>query len=327
MKFTQLSGTCIVPTLSRLVLALAFIPAGYNKMMTTSEFDGAQAATLLGLGVKVERIVEQARADGTGRSVILAGFRQDEGQGAKQVDEPEEGEEKPQSQAQDPAEDPAEDTAEDPAEEPARDEDPLEPGDEQNGEAGGADAAGEESSEPPAPEETVEPDAEADEPAPLSDDAPAGPSSAARYTAAAMHNVTLLCPGAGWPAPHRLALLAAITEFVGGLLLLVGFLSRVWGFGLAISMGVAFYLLSMRLNGVISMGPFKAAADIAKFNAMFAQLDLLVLAFGVFLTGPGPLSLDRILFRRDTDGDGKSDLDLPGGERGQTVPLVGRRPM
>ena len=315
MKFSQVSGTCVVPTLSRLVLALAFIPAGYNKMMTTSEFDGAQAATLLGLGVNVERIVEQARADGSGGSVILVGFRQDAGQEPKQVDDPEEVAEKPQSQAQDPAE------------EQARDEDPLEPGDEQNGETGGADAAGEESSEPPAPEETVEPDAEADEPAPLSDDAPAGPSSAARYTAAAMHNVTLLCHGAGWPAPHRLALLAAITEFVGGLLLLVGFLSRVWGFGLAISMGVAFYLLSMRLNGVISMSPFAFAADIARFNALFAQLGLFVLAFGVFLTGPGPLSLDRILFRRDTDRDGKSDLDLPGGERSPTLPLVGRRPM
>ena len=265
MKFSQLSSTCIVPTLSRLVLALAFIPAGYDKMMTKSEFDGAQAATLANLGVTVERIAEQSRTDGTGGSVILADFRQD--------------------------------------------------------------AAGEEGGGPPAPEETVEPDAAADQPAPVSDDAPAGPPSAVRYTAASMHNVTLLCHGAGWPAPQRLALLAAITEFVGGLLLVLGFLSRVWGFGLAISMGVAFYLVSMRLNGVISMGPFKAAADIAKFNAMFAQLGLLVLAFGVFLTGPGPLSLDRMLFRRDSGRTGKSDLDVPGGERASTLPLAVGRPM
>jgi uncharacterized membrane protein YphA (DoxX/SURF4 family) len=100
--------------------------------------------------------------------------------------------------------------------------------------------------------------------------------------------------------------LLAFTELVGGSLLLIGLFSRVWGVGLAIAMGMAFYLTTMQtyfdigplrvgggmgpLNGAIGFDNFKL------FNTVFVQLGLFVLAFGVFLTGPGPLSFDRILF-------------------------------
>jgi hypothetical protein len=72
--------------------------------------------------------------------------------------------------------------------------------------------------------------------------------------------------------------------------------SRIWGFGLAIAMGVAFYLVSMQANGIFRLDPRVFAENIPNFNAAYCQAGLFVLAFGVFLTGAGPLSLDRILF-------------------------------
>ena len=43
---------------------------------------------------------------------------------------------------------------------------------------------------------------------------------------------------------------------------------------------------------------------------MFAQLGLFVLAFGVFLTGAGPISLDRVLFRKTVDEDDDEDEEV-----------------
>ena len=43
---------------------------------------------------------------------------------------------------------------------------------------------------------------------------------------------------------------------------------------------------------------------------MFAQLALFVLAFGVFLTGAGPISLDRALFRKSADDDEDDDDEI-----------------
>jgi uncharacterized membrane protein YphA (DoxX/SURF4 family) len=43
---------------------------------------------------------------------------------------------------------------------------------------------------------------------------------------------------------------------------------------------------------------------------MFAQLALFVLAFGVFLTGAGPISLDRALFRKTVDEDDDEDDEV-----------------
>lgn len=127
-----------------------------------------------------------------------------------------------------------------------------------------------------------------------------------------LHTVTIRVHKAGWAQPVLLAWVATMTELIGGALLLIGLFSRVWGLGLAIAMGVAFYLTSYGL--LLEMGPFALAADIesgyAAFNRMYMQLSLGVLALGVFLTGPGPLSLDRLLFRPNHRKDAELD-DLP----------------
>jgi uncharacterized membrane protein YphA (DoxX/SURF4 family) len=136
------------------------------------------------------------------------------------------------------------------------------------------------------------------------------PAGDGQYTGRPLHKITLMCEDQGWPNPRMLGWMAGVTEFVGGLLLLVGFLSRLWGLGLACTMGVAFYLTSIGpyFHAGWVAGPFEVAqgADgYAVFNRAFVQLSLLVLALGVFVTGPGPISLDRILFgRRDKSQDG-----------------------
>lgn len=130
----------------------------------------------------------------------------------------------------------------------------------------------------------------------------AAPSAAAAidpdatYTARSLHRITLLVHGEGWPAAKYLAWLAAITEFVGGAAVLLGLLTRFWATGLAIAMGVAFYLVSMGIYNVHTMSPFEFALEIPRYNTVVSQLSLFVLAFGLLLTGAGPVSIDRIIF-------------------------------
>ena len=203
MRFSKFSATTIVPTLARLVLAVAFIPPGYNKLFTSAEFTPEQAAILQHYGVSVRMVGVSPNPD---TSTDFA----------------------PQSDTD------------------------------------------------RAPLDIV-------------------PQADAVYSASAMHGVTLRCHDAGWPFPTYLAALAALTELLGGVLLLAGFLSRIWGLGLAVAMSVAFYLYTVRTLGVLQENLFAFANQINDFNALVAQLGLFALAIGILLTGPGPLSVDRLL--------------------------------
>lgn len=79
------------------------------------------------------------------------------------------------------------------------------------------------------------------------------------------------------------AWVVAITEFVGGLCLIVGLLTRVWAAGLVIDMTVA--ILKVRLpKGFFAGG-----------GGMEFELALWALALVLFLYGPSFLSLDRAL--------------------------------
>ncbi len=249
MKCSQCPGTKIVSTLSRLVLALAFITAGYNKLFTTAEFSATDAATLQSLGVDVKPVGDMAQGPFE-RRVVLATLSQ-----------------------------------------------PVPVGD-LAGEA--ADAAEDLAGEAEDLVEETAGDAQAPAITPLPD---------GMYTAKKLHWITLRCNENSWKYPWLWAHAAAITEFIGGGLLLVGFLSRLWGLGLAITMGVAFYMVSIGINGFSLYPPgdlFAFAADTAKFNTLMSQLGLGVLALAVMLTGPGPLSIDRVLFpphKKDGDND------------------------
>ena len=234
MSFSTFAGTAIVPTISRIVLCAAFLPAGWNKVMTETTFSGDDAQRLIQLGV----IDEEPQAHiGLNRSIVPASF-QDEAAGDDQ-----------------------------------------------------------------APDEPSEPQ---EQPAVTADEAETTPSEPATYTAKPLHGITLMLDRAGWPAPVWMARLAAFTELVGGGLLFVGLFSRFWGLGLAIAMGVAFYLTSW--NVLLDSHLF--GLKVPEFNRMFTQTGLFVLAFGVFLTGAGPISLDRALFRKTVDEDDDEDEEV-----------------
>ena len=92
--------------------------------------------------------------------------------------------------------------------------------------------------------------------------------------------------------------IAAWTEFVGGLLILVGLFTRLWGLALAGVMVVAFYTTSF--NPLVE-SPLGHLATMGGYKSVFIQLSFFVLAFGLFLTGGGALSLDRFLFKPADD--------------------------
>ena len=96
------------------------------------------------------------------------------------------------------------------------------------------------------------------------------------------------------PYPVASAWLAAITELVGGGLLLVGLLSRIWALGLAVTMGMAFALTSCPV--LATTGPFDLA--LPDYLRTVSQLALGTLALMVLLTGPGAIAIDHGIFGR-----------------------------
>lgn len=99
------------------------------------------------------------------------------------------------------------------------------------------------------------------------------------------------------PYPIYQAYLAVAAELIGGALILLGLFSRLWGLALAGVMGAAFWLTSWPL--LATGDPITALFNLplGDFNRLFCQAGLFVLAFGVFLTGPGAVSIDRAIFR------------------------------
>ena len=86
------------------------------------------------------------------------------------------------------------------------------------------------------------------------------------------------------PMPKVSAYLSACTEFIGGLLLLVGFLTRLVAIPLVINMLAAVYLV----HRTAFSGP----------SGMEFPLTLAVVTAGIALTGAGCFSIDGCLWRR-----------------------------
>jgi putative oxidoreductase len=89
----------------------------------------------------------------------------------------------------------------------------------------------------------------------------------------------------GIPAPHFQAPLAAGTELVCGALLLLGLFSRLASVPLIVTMIVA--ILTAR------------KADLEGISSLFTFIEYtyIVLLVWIGISGPGPLSLDRLLVR------------------------------
>ena len=301
MSFSRKASANVVPLLSRLVLAAAFIPAGWGKIMgEPSVYRDQEALTLQQLGIGESLSAADLAKAGQD---VLGSYQQDVETGRLRDRV---GSGKDENEA-DPAGQPA--PAPPPRWKPKPKPTPIEPA----------------KPEPPVVEEPVQeptppkpepvPVPEPPKPEPKPEPLPeppavdAGQADAPAVKARRLYRVTLMLDAAGWPQklkPGWMAWAAAGTEVVGGALILVGLFSRVWGLGLAITMGFAFWLTSV--GAVADYGFF--SLPIPEFNRAFAQLGLFVLATGVLLTGAGGVSLDRALFRGGADDSEEHLLHL-----------------
>lgn len=105
------------------------------------------------------------------------------------------------------------------------------------------------------------------------------------------------------PWPVVLAWCAAITELVGGAMLLVGLFARFWGLGIATVMGTAMWLTQIGpaiQAGTARMGflPSHPAYDPQAWTMPMFQLSLMTSALAILFLGSGSLSLDALFFAR-----------------------------
>ena len=276
MSFTRSAARNLVPLLSRIVLAAAFIPMGWDKIMGEEQvFTGQDAEILQRLGVGGPAEGGEALSRATGH--VLASYQVETGSLLDRR--------RPSSPPQLPQAPPLPQDQGEPQEEETVDTPLTPPADEEEAEAPVA------PSPPPLPSqiEDVEPEV--------------GGVKARR-----LHRITIMLDGR-WPEklkPQWMAWAAAGTELVGGTLIAVGLFARLCGLGLAITMGFAFYLTSSAAVG--EHGLF--ALPVEDFNRVFCQIGLSVLAFGVLLTGAGGVSVDRALFRSEGDTEEEHLLNL-----------------
>ncbi|MCA9297371.1 MAG: DoxX family membrane protein, partial [Phycisphaerales bacterium] len=302
------AGTALVPTLSRIVLGLAFTFAGYQKVMVDQTFTASEAATLQTYDVTMTPKTADASTEDTASAAASTITRASLRLVMQDADPPVQGDTSDSTGVKDPGPYP-ELPSETPPVKPAASETPTAT------EAGQTPTKDVEkpgtSNAPTAPvvtppsAGTTPPDATG-----TAAETPATPIALdpdAEYTARGLHKITLMCDSLGWKYADKLAWAAALTELIGGGLLLLGLFSRLCALGLASTMGVAFYMTSW---GILTDGGGFRLFDAAiseHFAMIYLQLAFFVMSFGIIFTGPGPLSLDRILFGRSSSS--KEDLD------------------
>ena len=331
MSTSQAAGLNVVPLLARIVLAAAFIPAGWNKLMSETTFEGEDAALLRTIGAAGTPAQPGGTAgaetgeDRDGKTSALFGPGATGGWSMLAAAPP-----AAQPPTQAPPQPPAAPPSKSPPEKAPPEKAPSRPGETAPakpapaspaspgapaspaapaGPAGTGGPAGPGSTQPVGPTLPAPPDGA--KPTPSQPPVPAATGGEASeeslpavigdpspLKAASLHHVTLMVHRHGMAYPVYQAYLATAVELLGGALILVGLFSRLWGLGLAGVMAVAFWFTSWPL--LAAGNPFGTLFNlpIADFNRMFCQAALFVLAFGVFLTGPGAVSLDRAIFRR-----------------------------
>jgi putative oxidoreductase len=90
--------------------------------------------------------------------------------------------------------------------------------------------------------------------------------------------------------------LAAFTEFLGGILIVIGLLSRMWALGYFIEMLVAVFKVHLPVGFFMNWGSIAGRGEGYEFH-----IALLAMSLAVALLGPGPYSLDYALVSRGAE--------------------------
>jgi uncharacterized membrane protein YphA (DoxX/SURF4 family) len=273
MTFSQYAGTSIVPTLARLFLGMVFISLGWCQYNEYIDYSVEDAERLRALAVDIQG----PGVDPAPTATPAAYSGEAQIRTASLVQDPEQ--QDPPTEEETEAQDP-------PAE------------------------SGEATQDPPAEDTTAQDSpTELVDPATTEDLTPLDPSGVCK--AQRMHRITLAVDSRGLGQWAKLISLGTVVaQMVAGILIVIGLFSRLCALVLVGAAGAAFYFSSMQLFNVVGNPLNLATIDhISKFNAMSRHMGTFLLALLVLLAGPGPLSLDRLLFRRDA-ADAGADMDL-----------------
>lgn len=282
MKFCDRFALTFCPLVARLVLAASFLWFGFGKFRMV-EFTGENARILIELGVAksnqmgenatggaAENLSPKSRGESVGRSGWPA-IQRTVGFAAFGI----------QDEASSASGDQSQETI---AGDDASDESQIEPG--RGDEVAEDEDAGNVISSPPAVDGEVE-----------------------TVRAYGFHSITLLLYRAGNTHPVWMARLAVVAEVVGGIMMLIGLFTRLFGLGLAVVMCFAFYLTTWQTlsgtvdpsvtggvrrvwHGLTSFGKIGFGDQISAFN----QLAHFGLAVIVLAMGAGKISVDHLLF-------------------------------
>lgn len=303
MKLRDRFALTFCPLVARLFLAASFLWFGFGKFRVM-EFTGENARILIDLGVAksnhagangagggaAENLLPESRGEPVGRLGLFA-LQRTVGFAAFGI--------------QDEAEETAGDQSQETGVGTGNDMGDNEPQGESGG-GGDGEGSGDVSASPPSANGEVE--------------------SVRVY---GFHSITIMLYRAGNTHPVWMARLAVVTEVVGGLMMLIGLFTRLFGLGLAVVMCFAFYLTTWQTlsgmvdpsvtggvsrvwHGLTSFGKIGFGDQISVFN----QLAHFGLAVIVLSMGAGKISVDHLLFGSRSGGSARSredDIAIIGG--------------
>jgi uncharacterized membrane protein YphA (DoxX/SURF4 family) len=90
----------------------------------------------------------------------------------------------------------------------------------------------------------------------------------------------------------------ALVELIGGALLIIGLLTRLWATLGLIVLGGLFWFQSVQAADMFGMNPMEWAGDGLHFSTLYMQLSGMILALLLMCAGGGLLSVDQFLFGR-----------------------------
>jgi uncharacterized membrane protein YphA (DoxX/SURF4 family) len=128
------------------------------------------------------------------------------------------------------------------------------------------------------------------------------------YQARRLYTLALRMEDMGWDHPDVLAWIGALTQLFGGGLLLLGLMTRIWGFSLCVVVSALFVLDSWPL---IAASPTSFLhLDKLAANQVGLHLCLFGLSLAMVVSGAGKMSLDGMIVSKLQSGS--AEPEAPG---------------